>query len=49
MKSNKEMMPTTMFSIARSLHFLAEATVKDADRKENDHNGDENKITHDAS
>jgi hypothetical protein len=46
MKSNRAMMPTTMFSIARSLHFLAEASVKDADAKEDDQDADEYQIIH---
>jgi hypothetical protein len=49
MKSNREMMPTTMFSIERSLHFLAESGVKNADREENHHNNDENQVIHSAS
>jgi len=38
-----------MFSITRSLHFLAETSVKNADPEENDHNADENQVIHNAS
>jgi hypothetical protein len=38
-----------MFSIERSLHFLAKSGVKDADREENNDNRNEYEVIHSAS
>jgi len=46
MKSSREIIPTTMFSIERSLHFLAKSGVKDADREENNDRFDDFPFVH---